>query len=321
MNNFLRCLSLLILLGIVTSCGSTAGYESNESEAPDFQEFQAMSLLGDSLTINDFSESAFARLKANLDTAQTNFNNDPSEMNYIWLGRRYAYLMDYRKAIDIYTKGLEKYPDSYKLYRHRGHRYISVREFDKAVADYQKAHEMMPKGQMDTEPDGAPNSMNIPLGNTQFNILYHYGLAHYLKGEFDKAEPIYRECMEYSNNNDLIVATSDWLYMTLSRLGKADEAVQVLEAIDSDMEIIENDSYFKRLKMYKGEMAPEDVLIASGDDVALSLATQGYGVANWYLYNGNEEKAKEILNQVMGGTSWSAFGYIASESDLSRMND
>ena len=51
------------------------------------------------------------------------------------------------------------------------------------------------------------------------------------------------------------------------------------------------------------------------------LATQGYGVANWYFVNGEVDKAKEILNKVLGGKYWSAFGYIAAEADVKRMEE
>ena len=71
--------------------------------------------------------------------------------------------------------------------------------------------------------------------------------------------------------------------------------------------------------MYKGELAVEELFETDNDDVALSLATQGYGVANWYLYNGDTARAKEILKQVLDGTSWAAFGYIAAEADMKRL--
>ena len=71
--------------------------------------------------------------------------------------------------------------------------------------------------------------------------------------------------------------------------------------------------------MYKGELAVEELFETDNDDVALSLATQGYGVANWYLYNGDSDKAKEILKKVLDGTSWAAFGYIAAEADMKRL--
>jgi len=204
----------------------------------------------------------------------------------------------------------------------------------------------MPKGVVEIEPDGAPNKLNIPLSNTQFNILYHYGLAHYLKGEFEQAEEIYKELLNnYCDNLDLFVATTDWLYMTLMRQEKKEEAEKLLNNILTEMkvletakeltevanaimldkildyktEIVENDSYYKRLLMYKGELAVEELFETDNDDVALSLATQGYGVANWYLYNGDSDKAKEILEKVLDGTSWAAFGYIAAEADMKRL--
>ncbi|PWL31043.1 tetratricopeptide repeat protein [uncultured Roseivirga sp.] len=331
-------LSLIICL---TAC-------SNEPKETHYElkEFQTMSLLGDSLKIPQRSEAALKALNDNLEQAKANFEADPSEMNTIWLGRRYAYLSDYQKAVEVFTDGLQKFPESYKLYRHRGHRYISLREFDKAVADYKKAYELVPKGVVEIEPDGAPNKLNIPLSNTQFNILYHYGLAHYLKGEFEQAEEIYKELLNnYCDNLDLFVATTDWLYMTLMRQEKKEEAEKLLNNILTEMkvletakeltevanaimldkildyktEIVENDSYYKRLLMYKGELAVEELFETDNDDVALSLATQGYGVANWYLYNGDTARAKEILKQVLDGTSWAAFGYIAAEADMKRL--
>lgn len=309
-----------IIQGLIFSalfCLLSCGQKEEEYQ---LKEFQGLSLLGDSLKIPSRTEQQLAPLITNLEEAQANFEADPSEMNTIWLGRRYAYLSDYQKAIEVFSEGLEEYPESYKLYRHRGHRYISLRQFDKAIVDFQKAYELMPKGQLDTEPDGAPNKLNIPLSNTQFNILYHYGLAHYLKGEFGKAEEIYTELLrDYCDNPDLIVATADWLYMSLRRQGKEALAAEVLDLIYPEMEIIENDSYLKRLLMYKGELPVEELFKTDNDDVALSLATQGYGVANWYLYNADTVRAEEILKMVLSGTSWAAFGYVAAEADMERL--
>lgn len=316
MKTFYHVGLMLLALFFALSCTQQA-----KEEVYELRSFQAMSLIGDSLKIPERDSAQLGRLNSNLEKAKADFENDASEMNSIWLGRRYAYLSDYLKAIEVFTEGLEKFPESYKLYRHRGHRYISLRQFDKAIVDYKKAYELMPKDTLEIEPDGAPNRLNIPLSNTQFNVMYHYGLAHYLNEEFEEAEEIYRECMTYSNNPDLIVATADWLYMTLRRQGKEAEAQELLESLDFDVEIIENDSYFKRLKMYKGDLEAEELLRGSGDDIALSLATQGYGLANWYLYNGDTEKAKEMLQRVTKGSSWAAFGFIASEADLSRLNN
>ncbi len=119
-------------------------------------------------------------------------------------------------------------------------------------------------------------------------------------------------------NDDCLVATSDWLYMTLRRLGQQREAARVLEPIHEKMDIIENSSYWNRLLMYKGIRKPEQVLDTTGAD-DLTIATQGYGVGNWYLYNGQTAKAKEIFERVVAGKQWAAFGYLAAEADLARM--
>jgi len=263
------------------------------------------------------------KLDSNLAIAKKNFEADPSEESYIWLGRRTAYLTRYNEAINIFSEGIDKYPRSYKLYRHRGHRYISQRKFDAAITDLNKAVELMQGAPIEIEPDGQPNKLNKPLSSTQFNVWYHLGLAHYLKGEFEAAEKAYLECMKVSDNDDLVTATVDWLYMTYRRMGKKEEASKLLELITPAMTIIENDSYFKRLNMYKGALPVDSVLNVSStnEDVDLALATQGYGVGNWYLYNSDTTRALETFQRVVAGKHFSAFGFIASEADLARLRE
>jgi tetratricopeptide (TPR) repeat protein len=262
-----------------------------------------------------------AKLDSTLAVAQKNFEVEPSEENYIWLGRRLAYKVKYNQAIEVFTEGIEQYPNSYKLYRHRGHRYLSQRKFDAAINDLTKAAELMPAASLELEPDGIPNKINQPLSSTQFNVWYHLALAHYLKGEFDKAEQAYVNCMAVSDNDDLITATVDWLYMTYRRQGKAEEAQQLLEKIMPNMTIVENDSYFKRLNLYKGKLPVDSVLnVSSTDsDADLAIATQGYGVGNWYLYNGDTTQAIAVFERVVGGKHFSAFGFIAAEAELARL--
>ena len=92
-------------------------------------------------------------------------------------------------------------------------------------------------------------------------------------------------------NDDMLVATSDWLYMTLRRLKRDAEARQVLEPIREQMDVIENGAYHARLLMYKGLRTPESVLnLNTADDI--QIATQGYGVGNWYLVNGDRAQGQ-----------------------------
>jgi len=88
--------------------------------------------------------------------------------------------------------------------------------------------------------------------------------------------------------------------------------------VTDSMKVIENDSYYMRLKMYKGWIKPEELLHAdtTSDDYDLNMATQGYGVGNWYLCNGDSAKAIETFNKVVNGKLFAAFGFIAAEADL-----
>ena len=259
------------------------------------------------------------KLEADLARAKADYDRDPSSAdNAIWLGRRLAYLGRFAEAIDTFTQGILKHPGDARLYRHRGHRYITTRRFDLATEDLKKASQLIAGKADEIEPDGAPNKAGIPRSTLQSNIWYHLGLAQYLSGDFTSALASYREGMKVSRvNDDMLVATSDWLYMTLRRLKRDAEARQVLEPIREQMDVIENGAYHARLLMYKGLRTPESVLnLNTADDI--QIATQGYGVGNWYLVNGDRAKARSMFDRVLAGKATTAFGFIAAEVDVKR---
>lgn len=252
-----------------------------------------------------------------LTIAKENYEKNPDdEENIIWYGRRLAYLGEYNEAIRIYSLGVDKYPDSYRLLRHRGHRYITVRKFNKAIEDLQKAAFYSRQAANQTEPDGLPNRLNRPLSNTKFNIWYHLGIAYYLKGNYDKAISSFKKCQSYCDNDDLLVATTDWFYMTYRKIGNVDAAQELLKPIGQRMNIIENYAYHQRLMVYKGIYDPETVLEKAEASNKSLEPTLAYGIGNWHLYNGEVDKARSIFQQIILNPGWDAFGYIAAEVDL-----
>jgi len=280
---------------------------------------EATSLFGKPLASVPPTGEAKVRLEADLARAQADYDRDRASADAaIWLGRRLGYLGRYRDAIDVYTRGIERHPNEPRLFRHRGHRYITIRKFDLAIADLRRAARLTAGKPDEVEPDGAPNKAGIPRSTLQSNIWYHLGLAYYLANDFEQALTAYREGMKVSRvNDDMMVATSDWLYMTLRRLKRDAEARQVLDPIREQMEVLENGAYHARLLMYKGLRSPESVLnLNTADDV--QIATQGYGVGNWYLVSGDVKKAREVFERVLAGKAWTAFGYIAAEADVKR---
>ena len=254
-----------------------------------------------------------------LKESQDLFDKESLPDRVIWLGRRTAYLGRYKDAIAIYSQGIKQFPADARLYRHRGHRFITLRCFDDAIADFEKAAKLI-KGRPDeVEPDGLPNARNIPTSTLQSNIWYHLGLAHYLKGDFRSALKAYREAEKVSTNADMLVATTHWLYMTLRRLGREAEANKTLAAIKDDLDVIENTDYYKLLNVYTGKLKPATLweeISQPADN--LSNATVGYGLGNWFLYNGQSAEADKVFRRITAGNQWASFGYIAAESELNR---
>lgn len=283
---------------------------------------EALSLLGTPLTPPEITGERLEQLTANLEAAQAEFDANPESADAaIWVGRRLAYLGRYRDAIDVYTRGIEQHPDDARLLRHRGHRWLTVREFDRAIDDFNQAAELIRDTDDEVEPDGQPNERGIPTSTLHFNIWYHLGLAHYLKGDFESARQAYQACMDVSTNDDSRVATAHWQYMTLRRLGMDAEAEQVLAPFPENTEVIENDSYLQLIRMYQGAQTPEDLIGPDGEE-SLEGATQGYGIGNWWYYNGDQARALEMFERVVEGDSqWAAFGYIAAEAEVARASD
>ena len=278
---------------------------------------EATSLLGRPLYAPDVPEETRKGLEEKLAQATTELAKSPDSADAaIALGRRHAALGQYREAIDVYTRALARHPRDARLYRHRGHRFITVRELDEAVADLTRAADLV-AGRPD-EPEPGSDPSRPPSTTLQFSVFYHLGLAHYLRGDFAAAEKAYRRCLERARgSDDRLVSVTDWLYMTLRRQGRAGEAARLLEPIHAGLAVAEDRSYLNRLLLYKGVYAPEDLLRAGGDP--LTQATYGYAVGNFYLYNGHREEARAVFERVVASPQWPAFGHVAAEADLARL--
>ncbi|MFC3878636.1 tetratricopeptide repeat protein [Algoriphagus namhaensis] len=302
-----KALVLLILLNL--AC--TAEKSTEDSSVPFALEDSFTTPLGKTYSISEPSDALLTKFEE----AKADFETNPNDLeNIIWYGRRTAYLGQYRAAIAIYSDGIELYPEEPKLYRHRGHRYISLREYDLAIADFEKAAELIQGTENEIEPDGMPNALNIPVSTLHGNIYYHLGLAYYLTHKYDKAYEAYIKCRESGSRYDNIVSSTHWLYMIQQRLENPAKADSILAPITSDSTVIENQSYADLCLLYKGQ-TPVDSLLQEGIGNPSNDAVR-YGVANWYLYNGDTAKAILLMEELVESKAFSSFGYLAAESDL-----
>jgi len=275
------------------------------------------SLLGQPLEPESMPPEAAARMERQLEQAMVSWAADRDDADaLIWAGRRTAYLGRYREAIAIFSEGIERHPDDARMYRHRGHRYLTVREIDRAIADLETAARLM-AGQPDAvEPDGLPNARNVPTGTLHSNVWYHLALARYLEGDFDRAAAGFARARDAVANADNLVAASHWLYLSLRRAGRPAEAEAVLQPITPDLDVIENQDYHRLLQMYRGERSAAELLASAGAGPGGSAVR--YGVGAWYFVNGRRRDATAVWRSIVAGPDWPAFGHLAAEAELAR---
>ncbi len=253
-----------------------------------------------------------------LESARAAWERHPTDADsIIWYGRRVGYTGDFAKAVEIYTEGLRHHPDEPRLLRHRGHRYVSMREFDKAIADLARARSLVAGKPDEVEPDGQPNARGIPTSTLHGNIRYHLALAHFLKGDFAAALPVWADDAALATNRDHFVAATYWQVITLAHLGRLSEVRQVLSGIDRAWDIIENGSYHRLWLWMKGEIAERDLL--PEDATALERQTIGNGMGQWFLGVGQRSRAIRAFEGVLATGPSASFGFLAAEAAMARL--
>lgn len=266
------------------------------------------------------SEAARTSIEEKLATAKSGYELAPNSADaLIWYGRRTAYLGLYSEAIEIYTRGMSQHPNDARLYRHRGHRYLSIRCVDKALADFKQAYALTRGKPDEIEPDGMPNAKGIPTSTLQSNIRYHLGLCLYLKGEYKEAARYYKEDLRKAANPDMYVASANWLYLCYRRLGADSKAQKLLKSIEPDMALIENFDYLKILLLHKDGLGATKFKEEIAQPSSLSNTTLTLGLANYYYLNGQKEEAERLFKLITAGNQWASFAYITAEVELGRM--
>ncbi len=227
--------------------------------------------------------------------ARTALESDPKNIaRIIDFGVAQSGARQFREAIATFTRGLEIEPDNALLLRWRGHRYLSVREFDRAVADLKRG---------------------AAIDSTIYGIWYHLGVIQFLRGEFSDAAASFAKAQPIAPDASELAGSTDWLWMSLSRAGRGNEAKAVL---DRRPEKPVTNAYARRLQLYRGEIGP-DAVVTPADTDDVQVATLAYGVGNWHLLRGDKAQARQWFARSVQSGGWPAFGFIASEAELKRL--
>lgn len=236
--------------------------------------------------------------------ARKNLARDPKNPGLLLkLAQAQISVWEDKEAVETLTRAIAISPENADLLTERGHRYLPLREFAKARADLDRAVALNPKNMA---------------------AYYHLGLSHYFQNEFAEAADAFAHAVSTAPNTDEKINSTNWLYASLRRAGKTAEAEKALLNVPPEMtnESAHTKFYLNLVRFFQGKMTEAEALPAeppasnTDQEVELPFDTVGYGIGNWYLYNGNPEKAKEYFRRVMKGHVWVTWGFIGSELGL-----
>lgn len=276
----------------------------------------------------------------------------PLSHRYIIAARLKGYLNKHAEAVALLSEALELEPGDPRLLRFRGHRRISVKDYAGAIDDLRAAAEQLdgvedeyemyqpevekdvislilgqpadvrPQHLTDTAAAADPDALGRYNTTLHTSVWYHLGVAQYLAGDLEGCLPSFRAAERSSRHQEGLVASQDWQYMALRRLGRTAEADEVLDRFRR-IELADEPhlvGYEGRMRLYTGQITPEQ-LWAMCDHDSLKTVTQGYGLGNWHYYNGDVAKAREIFDGVLKTGVTHAFAYLAVTSEYARNPD
>jgi tetratricopeptide (TPR) repeat protein len=292
----MRRLTLLLAIGLVAG-GVTA------------EETVTETLIGTPVTEPAWRPETRARLEKDLEIARAVMEVAPErEDSYIWLGRRLGYLTRNGEAIDVFTRGLDRFPNSYKLLRFRGRHLARNRQFERAIADYRRAATLTEGIQDSFEPDGIINARHQYLGSYRSNIHYYLGQTSWAVGDYQATlEGMLRAAVEpLVQHDDRRVATAFWQYLALRKLGRDNEAQIVVDAIPDGLQLVENHDYYLGVRFFNGSLDESALLAQAG-------LNSTFGVAMVHLIEGRTARGEAMLRDLVAGSSQ---GYWPAETEL-----
>ena len=221
---------------------------------------------------------------------------DDGENAALWLelAKELSKQMLYIESIQAVSTALSLDPFNWELIRYRAGKYLGLNRAEEAASELELASR---------------------LKSGSWDILYHLGLSYYLCGRFEKAADVYRQCLAVTDRGDMnLVAIVNWLYLTLKRMDRREEAAQVLLLVDENTEAGENQVYKDMVMSYKGIITEAEAMTFDNEEFkSVEFVTRGYGIAINRYFNRDKDGCKQLLHQICQNDEyWNAFGYIAA---------
>lgn len=224
---------------------------------------------------------------------------------YLWHRKIHAYseARDLEAAVRHASIAMVNVKDPARFLQARGHWFTNLGKYEKSACDFTRAALLRPEDK---------------------NILYHYGLSHYLLGEYKRAEKIYLRALDAAASASESISTTNWLWATLVHQGKETQARELLDTVPADLRVdIHTKSGYDRLIMlYKQVLSPEQLSAPQGQEFNLEDSSFLYGLSNYYYFvEKNAAKSDETLDYMIANVPapfQTSFGYRAALNERER---
>ncbi|MEA1015548.1 hypothetical protein [Sphingosinicella sp. LY1275] len=197
--------------------------------------------------------------------------------------------------MDAFSEGLKRFPDSYKLYRFRARDLTRARRFNEALADYQKALELMGDTPDTFEPDGMPNPIGLTISTYRGNIVYYHAQTSFATGDYPTLIAGMARSLELAADfarDDMRVPTAYWTYLGYRKMGQHDKARAAIDAIEPGLKLIENFTYYQAVQIMQGRLDPADFADTKDSTIKFAIAMER-------RFAGDEKGAKTLLTEIV----------------------
>lgn len=262
---------------------------------------------------------------------------------YLLAGKFHCLQRDFARAIELFSEGIAHFPDDARFYRHRGHRRLNVRLFREGLEDLQAAADLIAGTpdefdwftaettedierlilakpvrvqRLEVTPESVASTARMFKSTLHFSVYYHLALAQFILRQYQDALTNYRKALEVSVDDDARSAVSDWIYMTLLRLERRDEAAAHLDDVNTDEYQINEETplYVNRLRLYKGEITADELRQRAAAK-PLAMVTAAFAIGQWHLNAGRTEEARASFEKLLEHGDRYSFAYLVAERD------
>lgn len=297
----MSALSLALLLAAAPASANVPGADAGNC---------ATSLIGTPLTIPQYSAATQKMLDEDIAIAESALRIAPDrEDSHIWYGRRLDYAGRICEAVDAFSVGIEKFPNSYKLFRFRARDLTRARRFKEALADYEKALELMGDVPDSFEPDGMPNPIGLTISTYRGNIVYYHAQTSFATGDYPTTVSGMAKSLALAADfarDDMRVPTAYWTYIAYRKMGEHAKARAAIDAIEPGLKLIENFTYYQAVQIMQGRLDPAAFKDSRDSTIKFAIAMER-------RFAGDEAGAKAVLAEIVRENPQ---GHWPSEAEL-----